>query len=202
MTTEAPPELFVVGSGRSGTTIVLEAIGYLDDVATVPRLAGRAPKLTGLATRLARHGLGPAAWVRPSSESTALFVEAGLTQDFQAALGRSVGPAEAGALHMDRLGRRLASIRHHANARTVAVKNTASCGRIPHPRPHLPRSRVPSRVATPRARRELVAAYRLLGRHDLVVGRSNNTAVREGRGHVSSGGRGATLGSASWHRDG
>ncbi len=132
MNTEAPPELLVVGSQAArarpscSRRLVISMTWRRFLV-----LPARAPRLTGLANPLARHGLGPAAWVRPSSESTALFVEAGLTQDFQATLGRSVGPADVVALRMDRFRRRLASIRHHANARTVAVKNTASCGRIP-----------------------------------------------------------------------
>ncbi len=126
-----PPELFVVGSGRSGTTIVLSAIDSLDDIAAVPRLAGKMPRLTPVAARLARHRIGPHAWLRPSSESTGMFAEAGLTQAFQTALGHSAGPADVGPLRMDRLRKRLNSVRIHSSVSTVVVKNTASCARVP-----------------------------------------------------------------------
>lgn len=126
-----PAILFVIGSGRSGTSIVLEAIACLDGVAPVPRLAGRAPALTVPAARFSRYRIAPTAWVRPSSESTALFAEAGLTQEFQAGLGRSVRPMDAQQLRMSRLARRLEAVRRHAAAETVVVKNTASCGRVP-----------------------------------------------------------------------
>ena len=127
----APTELFVVGSGRSGTTIVLEAIDCLDEVASVPRLAGRWAPAVELASKLRRHGLGPSSWTRPSSECTALFAEAGLTQEFQAGLGRSVTASDASNLRMDKLQKRLTAVRRHSQVRTVVVKNTASCARVP-----------------------------------------------------------------------
>ena len=128
---QSPSVVFVVGSGRSGTTIVLDAIATLEHVLAVPRLAGRIPATTPVAALLARYGVGPAAWTRPSPESTALFTEAGLTQGFQANLGRSISPHDAGKLCMKRLDTRLSSIRRFGNAETVVVKNTASCARIP-----------------------------------------------------------------------
>lgn len=126
-----PPELFVVGSGRSGTTIVLSAIDCLEDVSAVPRLAGRVPRLTPLAAELTRRGIGPLSWRRPSSESTGLFAEAGLTQEFQIALGHSARPEDSGHLRMRRLRSRLETIRARSRAQTVVVKNTASCARVP-----------------------------------------------------------------------
>jgi hypothetical protein len=129
--TQQPPELFVTGSGRSGTTIVLEAIACLDGVAAVPRVAGRLPATTRAAAAMARHGWGPEALLRPSSESTALFDEAGLTQAFQISRGRSITPPDAADLHMDRLARRLDAVRAGGRATTAVVKNTASCARVP-----------------------------------------------------------------------
>lgn len=126
-----PPELFVLGSGRSGTTIVLSAIAQLDGVTAVPRLAGRIPVLTGLSAQLIRRGWGPRAWIRPSSESTALFEEAGLTPEFQVAVRRSVGPEDGSSLNMERLRSRLDSIRTGSKATTVVVKNTTVCARVP-----------------------------------------------------------------------
>ncbi|MBA3990666.1 MAG: sulfotransferase [Propionibacteriales bacterium] len=128
---EQPSEVFVLGSGRSGTTIVLHALACLDGVIAVPRLAGRAAWTAPLSSRMVRYGVGPSAWTRPSSESTALFTEAGLTQAFQSRVGRSIGPDDAGSLDMGVLWHRLQQIRHHGGARTAAVKNTASCGRVP-----------------------------------------------------------------------
>lgn len=129
--TQQPPELFVTGSGRSGTTIVLEAVACLDGVAPVPRLAGRLPGTTRAAATMARLGWGPDSWLRPSSESTALFAEAGLTQAFQTSRGGSVTPDDAADLHMDRLARRLDAVRAGGRATTVVVKNTATCARVP-----------------------------------------------------------------------
>lgn len=127
-----PPELFVVGSGRSGTTIVLKAIAALDGVAAVPRLAGKFPVATRAASLGLRWGVGPDAWLRPSSECTEIYAEAGLTQQFQIGLGgRSAGAADAPALRMDRLRRRVDTIRSTAGVSTVVIKNTASCGRVP-----------------------------------------------------------------------
>jgi Sulfotransferase family len=121
----------VIGSGRSGTTIVLEAIACLEGVAAVPRLAGRLPATTRAAATMARLGWGPDSWLRPSSESTALFAEAGLTQAFQISQGGSITPEDAADLHMERLARRLDAVRAGGRATTAVVKNTASCARVP-----------------------------------------------------------------------
>ena len=126
-----PPQLFVVGSGRSGTTVVLESIDLLPQFTAVPRLAGRVPQLTAPATLLARAGLGPSRLTRPSSECTALFAEAGLTQEFQIEVGGTVGPEHLGRLSMDRFERRLRTVGRASGGRVVAVKNTASCARVP-----------------------------------------------------------------------
>lgn len=127
----APPQVFVLGSGRSGTTIVLEGIACLDGVAPVPRLAGRAPRMTGLAARMARRGMGPAAWTRASAEATGLFREAGLTGQLQARLGRSVRTEDVDVAKLNRFLRRLESVRANSAVDTVVVKNTASCARVP-----------------------------------------------------------------------
>jgi Sulfotransferase family len=127
----APPQLFVIGSGRSGTTIVLEGISCLDGLAPVPRLAGRAPRMTALAARMARRGIGPAAWTRASPEATGLFREAGLTGQLQARLGRPVQPDDVDVAKMERFRRRLESVRANSAVHTVVVKNTASCARVP-----------------------------------------------------------------------
>ena len=98
----------------------------------MPRLAGRVPQLTGPATLLARAGRGPSRLTRPSSECTALFAEAGLTQEFQIEVGGTVGPREhLGRLSMDRFERRLRTVGRAFGRRVVAVKNTASCARVP-----------------------------------------------------------------------
>lgn len=128
-----PPQLVVVGSGRSGTTVFLESVAAtVPGVAAVPRLAGRVPALTAPASVLTRLGVGPSSWRRPSAESTALFTEAGLTQELQASLsGASVTPADVPSDRLRHLARRLETVRRLTGAATVAVKNTAACGRVP-----------------------------------------------------------------------
>ena len=131
--TTAAPELIIVGSGRSGTTIVLEAVAAsIPGVAAIPRLAGRAPRLSGVAAMMVRHGLGPEAWRRPSSESTEIFAEAGLTQALQSSLGgRAVTPDDVDPRLLTNLSKRVNTVRKHSGRPTVAIKNTASCGRLP-----------------------------------------------------------------------
>jgi hypothetical protein len=129
---EPPPVLVILGSGRSGTTIVLTAVSTLPGVAAVPRLAGRLPTATRVATQLARWGVGPSAWRRPSAESTALFAEAGITQ--QRHIDRGGGILTSVDVPADRarsLPDRLETIRRIARARTVVIKSTAACGRVP-----------------------------------------------------------------------
>ena len=127
----SPPELFVVGSGRSGTTVVLAGISCAPGVMAIPRLAGRVAWATGMAARMTRHQVGPSSWRRPSPESTAIFSEAGLTQDLQVSLRRSVSKCDESTLHMERMAQRFNSIRVHGNVGTVVVKNTAACARVP-----------------------------------------------------------------------
>jgi hypothetical protein len=54
-----------------------------------------------------------------------------LTQEYHVALARPVVPEDSESLHLEIMRRRLESIRTHAGAETVVIKNTASCGRIP-----------------------------------------------------------------------
>ena len=126
-----PTELFVLGAGRSGTTVMQEAIAHLDGFVAIPRLAGRFPATTAMATLLSRLKIGPDAWIRPSSESMRIFDEAGLTQEFQTSLGRHVTPADASLLRLDNLHRRLRTVRSIGRADTVVVKNTAASSRVP-----------------------------------------------------------------------
>lgn len=125
--------LIVVGSGRSGTTIVLTALdAAVPGLVAVPRLAGRIPTATPIAALMRRWHVGPGALRRPSSESTALFTEAGMTQALQVTLGlRSMSPDDVPVSALDRLPRRVRSVQRWAGASTVALKNTASCARIP-----------------------------------------------------------------------
>lgn len=127
-----PEQIFVVGSGRSGTTIVLEAVATLPDVTPIPRLAGRLPALTTISAFAMKRGWGPKSWIRPSSEATGIFAKAGLTQQFQSSLGgRSIGLLDTPRLRMDRLESKIRTISNVTGAKTVVIKNTASCGRVP-----------------------------------------------------------------------
>lgn len=152
MTLEPPEQIFVVGSGRSGTTIVLESMASLPQMAAIPRLAGRVPSLTWLTTIAMKKGVGPKSWIRPSAESAGIFAEAGLTREFQGSLGgRSVGPEDARHLDMDRLSARFRSVREVSGARTLIVKNTANCARIPLLGATFPTSHFVHVVRDPRA---------------------------------------------------
>lgn len=128
-----PSVVYIVGSGRSGTTIVLQAMdAAVSGMTAVPRLAGRIPQCTIPVSLMKRFGLGPYSWRRPSSESTAIFSEAGITQEEQVALqGRPMQLDDVGNQAANIFRSRISQIRKWTKTPTVIVKNTASCARIP-----------------------------------------------------------------------
>lgn len=98
----------------------------------VPRLAGRIPQSAILVSLMRRFGLGPHSWRRPSAESTAIFSEAGITQDKQVALqGRPMQLDDVGDRAANIFRSRINQIRRWTKSPSVIIKNTASCARIP-----------------------------------------------------------------------
>ena len=128
-----PSVIYIVGSGRSGTTIVLQAMdAAVSGMTAVPRLAGRLPKSAIPVSLMRRFGLGPYSWRRPSAESTAIFSEAGITQEKQVALqGRSMQLDDVGNQAANMFRSRINQIRKWTKTPAVIIKNTASCARIP-----------------------------------------------------------------------
>lgn len=144
--------LFVLGAGRSGTTVFYEALGCLDEVATVPRIAGVWDEFVQPAVLLRRLNLLPRSLGRPSAESTALFDQAGLTPDLRRGLGHSVQVADVPGKSLRKFAERLGRARRLSGAQTLAVKNTAACAMVPVLSTHFPASsflhvyRAPERV--------------------------------------------------------
>lgn len=128
-----PDVVYIVGSGRSGTTIVLKALDVaVTGMTAVPRLAGRFPQCAIPASLLKRFGLGPDSWRCTSAESTAIFSEAGITQEKQVTLqGRSMRLDDVGDHAANIFRHRINQIRTWTKTSTVIIKNTASCARIP-----------------------------------------------------------------------
>lgn len=123
--------ILVVGSGRSGTTLLLRLLGAHPDVTFISRLTERWPWLTPLA------GLGRVAgsegWLRalePDVEAIKTYERCGLGNDVIRRLGRPLAPPDVSPDAGTCL-RRVAD-RHARWARTgwFVTKNTSNCMRL------------------------------------------------------------------------
>lgn len=124
-------KVFVIGAGRSGTTILLRGLACVRGVTTVPRLGGAVASLSVPAALLRRLRLLPNSWAQPSGEGTALFNSAGLTQELRLRLGRAVTVSDVEARALRRMGARLDRIGRIDRADVVAVKSTAATTMVP-----------------------------------------------------------------------
>lgn len=119
-------KIFVVGSGRSGTTLALRTLECLPDVTTVPRLAGALAPLTSAATLCRRSGILPEQMSRASGEATDLFRRAGLSRDLCQQVGGQIRSEHTNRRKLARFGKRIDAIARIDCCQFVAVKNTAA----------------------------------------------------------------------------
>lgn len=122
--------IFVVGSGRSGTTVYQNYLDSYSNIATFPRLAAAVPALTGLAAAFRRLPQAPQRLVRPSSESQRLLEEVGLSPSHEQKLGRRLSSEDAESLDPDALRRRARTLRAVSGSPIVVLKNTMNSARV------------------------------------------------------------------------
>lgn len=131
-TDPAPPRfLFIVGSGRSGTTAYQSYLDGYPSLQTFPRLAAAKPSLTPLAGMLRRVPGAPERLVRPSGEAQRLLEEMGASTRRQQVLKRRLEAEDAAELDAARLERRADQLRAtNKEAPTVLLKNTLNTARV------------------------------------------------------------------------
>lgn len=122
--------LLIVGSGRSGTTVLLNALAALPEVGYVPALAGLYPRFVSPVSKLARRGLMPRRLGRPSSEATGLFRRAGFDEEWRSATPLPATRADCPPIASVVLPSVITSASRGFRSKVVAVKNTANAFRL------------------------------------------------------------------------
>lgn len=131
MVNETLYPVFVVGSGRSGTTVLYQRLCADTDVAFVPAVAGVRPELIWPVSRIAKLVPKLRAF-QPSNEATGLFDRVGLGSDAILANGnKPLGPSDMSDKQAAYLRGFLASIQaSHGAKRAIIIKNTGATARV------------------------------------------------------------------------
>lgn len=125
------PLLFVVGSGRSGTTVYQEVLNSFSRLHSFTRLSAACPPTTYWSGWMRRTGFFPASLVRPSGEAQKILGEAGLTVDLQRQLRRRLTSADAEDLNAEALRRRVSQLQRSTPGKSmVIIKNTLNSARV------------------------------------------------------------------------
>lgn len=122
--------VFIVGSGRSGTTAVLKLAANSEGCEGIPRLSGAYPQLSPLTATWVRSPLPvPERVATPSSECIGWFREAGFVPD---AIGSNLPQQLSDHLdEVETLRRRVESWTSRSAVAVTLVKSTASIVRVP-----------------------------------------------------------------------
>lgn len=125
-----PQMLFVIGSGRSGTTLANSLLGALPGMACFPRLAAFDPRFTPVASYLARYTSRPAWLLRDSSEIVNVLREAGITYDLVSSSLCPVGAESLEAIRPELLQHRVHQLLRWRGVSTAVLKNTLNVARV------------------------------------------------------------------------
>ena len=121
--------IFIIGSGRSGTTVVFRKLLAALDGAFVPAVAGRYHHFLTLSVIVNR--LGFKKWIfRPSSEAIAVLAEYGLSITRTRSLGRKFNANDLSEVEKTGLKKTLTRITRLAGRDVIVIKNTGNCMRV------------------------------------------------------------------------
>lgn len=126
-----PNLLFIVGSGRSGTTVYQTYLNTFSNLQTFPRAAAAIPAMTPLVGMLRYVPSVPIRYTRPSGEAQRLLEEVGISAENQRILKRRLVATDAHDLNPGALNRRMQQLRlSNQRAGTVVLKNTLNTARV------------------------------------------------------------------------